>query len=310
MQIAYSLEKQLTNKATLLTIGKFDGFHKGHQLLIQTAVEQAQRCKCCSAVLTFDPHPDQVIHPERDIRLLTTLDERIELIATFNPDILIVLPFTPALMNTTAEAFMRQVCAALPLRELWVGANFSVGYRREGNISRLIEIGEQLNYSVGSVAPLLVEGAPVSSSRVRSLLRDGVVEGVEALLGRRFSVRGVVVRGDRRGHTIGYPTANLALNPIHALPAHGVYACYATIETLPQRLPAIVNIGVRPTFAGSHPTVEAHLLDWDGNLYGQKIQLSFWYRLRGEQRFGGIDELREQIRRDEAQARELFRYAA
>lgn len=306
MHLAYSLDEPLTERPVLLTIGKFDGFHLGHQLLIRTAIEQAKQNGYSSAVLTFDPHPSLVIHPEREVRLLTSLEERVELIALFQPDILIILPFTRTLMNTSAAEFMGSVCNALPLRELWVGANFTVGRRREGSVGRLIEIGRDLGYSVGSVAPLLIEGAPVSSSRVRNLLRDGVVEGVEALLGRRFGLRGVVVEGDRRGHTIGFPTANLDIDPILALPANGVYACYAKLDSDRQLFPAVVNIGVRPTFGEHRRTIEAHLLDQNMRLYGMKMQLVFCYHLRGEQRFSSMEHLREQIQRDVVQARELL----
>jgi riboflavin kinase / FMN adenylyltransferase len=306
VHIVSTLEHRITDQPAVLTIGKFDGFHRGHQLLIRTAIEHAQRSNSCSVVLTFDPHPSTVIHPERRQRLITSLEERIELIAAFNPDWLIVAPFTRETMMTTAEAYLRHLCTLMPLRELWVGANFVMGHNREGDIPTLMEIGQRLGFMVGSLSPMQIEGAPVSSSRVRHLLDQGKVEAVQKLLGRPFGVRGVVVEGNKRGRSIGFPTANLDGDPTHMVPANGVYACCACVEHQP--VPAIVNVGVRPTFAEAEmcPTVEAHLLDWQGNLYGQKMRLEFLHFLRGEQKFASVDELRAHIQRDEARARELL----
>ncbi|NJN65254.1 MAG: bifunctional riboflavin kinase/FAD synthetase [Chloroflexaceae bacterium] len=305
MHIAYALEQRITDQPSVLTIGKFDGFHRGHQLLVRTAIEHARREGYCSAVLTFDPHPATVIHPERKQRLITSLEERIELIAAFEPDWLMVAPFTRETMMTTAEAYMQRLCAIMPLRELWVGANFVMGHNREGDIPTLMEIGHRFGFVVGSIAPMQIEGAPVSSSRVRQLLDQGMVEAVQKLLDRPFGVRGRVVEGNQRGRTIGFPTANLEVDPAHMVPANGVYACCACVER--QTVPAIVNVGVRPTFGEMRHTVEAHLLDWQGNLYGQVVRLEFLHRLRGEQKFAGMTELRAQIERDAAQAREMLR---
>lgn len=306
MRIVHSIEHPLTDTRTLLTIGKFDGVHLGHQLLIRTATDRARQCGCASAVLTFEPHPGLVIRPERELRLLTSLDERIELISCYDPHVLIIAPFTHEVMNTTAYEYMSQLCSIMPLCELWTGSNFALGRDREGDIQRLMEIGDQLGYAVGSVAPMLVEGAPISSSRVRNLLRDGIVEGIDILLGRPFSIRGVVVEGDHRGRTIGFPTANVQLNdPLHAVPANGVYVCRAYVEDIAK--PAVVNIGVRPTFDGHHQTIEAHILDWSGTIYGKTMRLAFLHRLRGEQRFRGTDDLVAQITRDVAQARDVLK---
>lgn len=305
MQIAHSLDQKLTDKPTLLSIGKFDGFHRGHQLLIQTAIDRARTCGCTSAVMTFHPHPRQVTNPQGNIQLLTSLDERIELIATLDPDWLIIVPFTQEIMRTSAYDFMQLVYQVIPLRELWTGANFALGRNREGNVYRLMEIGDMLGYSVGSVPPMIIEGAPVSSSRVRNLLRDGIVEGIEVLLGRPFSLHGKVVVGEQRGRTIGFPTANIEMEyKDHAVPAKGVYACCTTIDDISYT--AVVNIGVRPTFDIGEQTIEAHVLDWSGDLYGQDLRIDFLHRLRGEQRFSGVDDLKAQIERDIRRSRELL----
>lgn len=304
MQIAYSLEQQLTDQPVVLTIGKFDGVHLGHRLLVQTAVEHAQALGCQSAVLTFDPHPDVVIRPQRELYLLTNLEERTELLASLGSDIVVIAPFNHVVMNTPADVYMRQVYHALPLRELCIGVDFALGRKREGNATRLAEIGLELGYTVHPVGPLFVDGEPVSASRVRQYLSAGNVEGVVPLLGRPFWLRGSVVQGDGRGHTIGYPTANIAVHPVHALPADGVYACRVYLNGTP--LPAVTNVGTRPTFEGTRRTVETHLLDWSGDLYGQHLRLEFLHRLRGEQKFDTVADLVAQIGRDVVRAREVL----
>lgn len=307
MHISYSLHHPLTTDPVVLTIGKFDGVHRGHQHLVRTVVERAQSQGMRSAVLTFDPHPTTVLRPEQEYYLLTSLEERVALLAELGPDCLIIAPFNRETMGTPAYAYMRQVCTAVPLRELWVGEHFALGRQREGNIPQLRELGAELGYTVHIVAPLLVAGERVASSQVRDLLREGQVEAVFPLLGRHFSVQGVVEEGDKRGQTIGFPTANLTIHNHHVLPADGVYACYAMVGE--QRIPAVTNVGVRPTFGGLNRTVEAHLLDWSGNLYGQVLRLEFWQRLRGERKFANVQELIAQIGRDAEQARAMLRDA-
>ncbi len=339
MRIVRSLKEHVTDCPTLLTIGKFDGFHRGHQLLIRTAIHNAKACNCCSAVLTFHPHPAAVIHPDWELRLLISLEERIELIRHNNPDLLIIAPFTHQTMQTTAYDYMHQICEVINLQELWVGTNFYVGRNREGNIQRLMEIGQTLGYTVGSVSPLRMGEEPISSTRVRTLLKAGQVEEAQHLLGRPFSLHGRVVQGDQRGRTIGFPTANLAIDPLYLRPANGVYACYVCAAASPDslllpcttghhktacrgahqrqresgtplkpctRYPAVVNVGIRPTFHGHQQTVEAHLLDWSGDLYGQDMRVAFLHHLRGEQRFSSIEALKEQIARDATRARALL----
>lgn len=288
----------------MLTIGKFDGVHLGHQRLVRGAVARAQQLGFASAVLTFEPHPDVVIRPERELYLLTSLEERIELLAQLGPELLLVVPFSRETMTTPAGDYMRQICTVLPLRELWVGEDFALGRGREGTVPRLRAIGQELGYTVETMGAVELDGAPVSASRVRQRLYAGDVEGAIPLLGRPFWIRGTVVQGDRRGHELGFPTANIAVAPVHALPADGVYACRVYLNG--EALPAVTNVGTRPTFGGTRRTVEAHLLDWSGNLYGEHLRLEFLHHLRGEQKFNGIDELVAQIGRDATRARELL----
>ncbi len=302
MHVVRSLDPGLITQPSALTIGKFDGLHLGHQRLITTTVERARSLGLASAVLTWEPHPNAVIRPGQPLQLLTSLEEKIELIARHGPDLLVVAPFTTSTMTTSADAYMRSIVAAIPLRELWVGADFAMGKGRSGDVANLMTIGIELGFAVGTVSKAVVAGAPVSSSRVRELLRVGAVAGVVPLLGRPFGLRGSVVQGDQRGRKLGFPTANLQIAPEHVLPADGVYASRVFLNG--EALPAVTNIGIRPTFDGLRRTVEAHLLDWSGDLYGRSVRIEFVERLRGEQRFDGSEALVAQIGRDAAAARE------
>jgi riboflavin kinase/FMN adenylyltransferase len=301
MELVQGLPQPINERPTILTIGVFDGVHLGHQHLMGTVVRRAQQLGCQSAALTFDPHPDLVLHPERERHALASLDERIERIAALGIDLLIVLPFSRELMALTAPEFMARLCASVALRELWVGWDFALGRGREGNVARLREIGQSLGYSVHPVEPLLLDEAVVSSTRIRAALREGDIAAATALLGRPFSLRGVVAQGDRRGRTIGFPTANVGVEARHVLPADGVYVCRAIVNH--SHYGAVTNVGLRPTFAGMHRTVEAYLLDFADEIYGETIELDFLQRLRGEQKFDGIASLVAQITSDVAAAR-------
>ena len=302
MEIVHGLPSAINTRLTILTIGAFDGVHRGHQHLIGSTVRRARQLECQSAALTFDPHPDMVMHPERERMYLTSFEERAELIEALGVDLLIVLGFTRELMTLPAAAFMAHVCQAIALRELWIGWDFALGRRREGTLPRLREIGHELGYSVHPVdAFAFADGTPVSSTRIRDLLRAGDAATAARLLGRPFSVRGIVARGDQRGRTIGFPTANITISDHHLLPGDGVYVCHAWVNG--QRYGAVTNVGLRPTFAGTHRTIEAYLLDFVGDIYGEVARLDILHRLRGEQTFAGIAALVAQINADVAAAR-------
>jgi riboflavin kinase/FMN adenylyltransferase len=288
-------------------MGKYDGLHLGHQQLIRTTVERARELGMRSVVLTWEPHPNAVIRPDQPLRLITLLDEKIARIADLGPDLLIIAPFTSETKATSAEAYMAQIHAAVPLRELWVGEGFAMGRERTGDVPSLMAIGRDLGFAVGAVSEVRNSTTRVSASLVRERLDAGDVTGAQALLGRSFALRGTVVEGDKRGRTIGFPTANMQIDPLQIVPADGVYACRAFLADGSAYLPAVTNIGVRPTFDGLRRTVEAHLLDWSGDLYGQVVRLTFEQRLRGEQKFASIDDLVAQIRRDADAARTLLR---
>jgi riboflavin kinase / FMN adenylyltransferase len=308
MELVQGLPQPINERPTVLTIGAFDGVHHGHRHLIGSAVRRARMLDCQSAVLTFDPHPDLVIHPERGRHYLTSADERAQLIAGLGLDLLIILPFTREVMAQSAHEFMSRVCHAVALRELWVGWDFALGRGREGDLPRLRAIGHELGYNVHPVEPFVLHGATVSSSRIRAALRDGDVVAAATLLDRPFCLRGLVMEGDRRGRTIGFPTANIAVDAQHALPADGVYVCHAWLGD--QRYGAVTNVGVRPTFAGAHRTVEAYLLDFVGEIYGETLRLDFLHRLRGEQKFDGIAALIAQITEDVGAARAWLKQQA
>ena len=304
MQTVYSLDEPINDRPTVITMGKFDGLHRAHQHLIEQVVTRARELGWQSAVLTWDPHPSFVTQPQRDLRLLTDLPEKIGLIERLGPDLLIVAPFTTATMATSAEDYLAEIGQAVVFKELWVGENFAMGRGRAGTLPNLIVLGEQQGFVINTVAAQTWKDETISASRVRQALSDGSLDLANHLLGRSFSLQGTVIEGDKRGRTIGFPTANLAIDQRRMLPANGVYACYAIHGG--ERLPAVTNIGVRPTFDGVRRTVEAHLLDWSGDLYGQSLELTFERRLRGEHKFSSIEELINQIGHDADQAREFL----
>jgi riboflavin kinase/FMN adenylyltransferase len=288
-----------------VTVGNFDGVHRGHQALVSAAVARARETSGLSVVLTFDPHPARVLGPGRAPAALTTLPQKEELLALLGVDRLAVLPFDAGVARLSPEAFAREVLqGTLGARHVVVGESVRFGHRREGDAVALAALGAELGFSVRAQPPVLDEGSPVSSSRVRDELARGDVRASRSLLGRPYFVDATVVRGDGRGRTIGVPTANL-LPENEILPAQGVYAARCRVPD-GAFWPAVVNLGHRPTFRGEHLTVEAHLIDFDGDLYGARVRLEFHERLRGEQRFDGKEALVARIRVDVAQARTLL----
>lgn len=306
MDVVHTLEPGISARPSALTMGKFDGLHLGHQQLIDTTVERARAQGLASVVLTWEPHPNAVLRPGQPLELLTSLEEKIELIGRRGVDLLIVAPFTAETKATSAEDYMAQIVAAVPLRELWVGADFAMGRGRAGDVPSLKAIGTRMGFTVGTVQQVTSGGVPVSASRVRELLRSGDVEGVVALLGRPFGLRGVVVEGEKRGRSIGFPTANIAVDPAHVLPADGIYAGRVYLNGEGQGLPAATYVGTQPTFDGARRTVEPYILDWSGDLYGRSIRVEFLHRIRGDEKFAGVEALVAQMERDVERARELL----
>jgi riboflavin kinase/FMN adenylyltransferase len=287
-----------------VTVGNFDGVHRGHQALVSAAVARARETGGRAVVLTFDPHPARVLKPGRAPAALTTLAQKEEILGDLGVDLLAVLPFDASVAGLSPEAFARTVLhGVLGASDVVVGESFRFGHRRAGDARALLALGERLGFSVQALPPVLEGGSPVSSSRVRDELVRGDVGAARSLLGRPYFVDAAVVRGDGRGRAIGVPTANLeADNEI--LPAHGVYAARCRVPGGRWRV-AVVNLGRRPTFGGGRVTLEAHLVDFEGDLYGARLRLEFHGRLRGELRFDGPQALVARIRQDVAEARAL-----
>ncbi len=305
MDVFDGFPKPAIAQPVFLTIGNFDGVHRGHQMLVSELALAAHAEGGVAGLLTFEPHPVAVLRPELKAPRLTSNEERAELLAALGLDFVVVHPFTRETAATPAAQFVATLTAHLPLHELWVGPDFALGRGRDGNTERLAELGHEMGFLVHVVSPFDWQGDPVRSSRVRGLLtEEGAVAQAKALLGRPYRVWGEVVRGAQRGQTLGFPTANLRLPDERLVPAYGVYACWAWRGDAGH--PAVVNIGVRPSFDNGLPSVEAYLLNFSGDLYGETLGLSFIQRLRGEKKFADIGQLVEQIRSDAAAAAEIL----
>lgn len=305
MQHYRSLEAVSLINGSWLTIGVFDGVHRGHQEIIRQLTAGAHENGAPAVVLTFSRHPAQVLGGA-ELKWLTTPDERAEILAGLGVDVVITHPFDKQTAALTSEEFMAQVKEHLGLQKLLAGYDFALGHNRTGNVPRLIEIGHQIGYDVLPVAAVQFDGQIISSTLIRQQIKDGDVAGAAVKLGRPYALSGAVMRGDGRGRTIGIPTANMDVPLEKAIPANGVYACQTFVGA--DGYKAVVNIGVRPTFTsgGVAPRVEAHLLGFDADIYDQTIRLEFIERLRGEQKFSGIDALVAQIRMDIAEANDIL----
>ena len=292
----------------MVTIGVFDGVHRGHQQIIGRAVDQARETGVASVVLTFDPHPSEVVRPGSHPPMLTGQHAKAELLEGLGVDVLCVLPFTMDFSRLTPDAFVHAVLVEhLHARSVVVGENFRYGHKAAGDVAALAASGRRFGFSVQGMALQGTQDTTWSSTYVRSCVDAGDLEGAAAALGRDHRVDGVVVRGDQRGREIGYPTANLEPLPWSAVPADGVYAGHL-LRAGGVRLPAAISIGTNPTFAGRERRVEAYVLDAQPglDLYGEHVGLSFASRLRETLRFDGVDPLVEQMGRDVARTRELL----
>jgi riboflavin kinase/FMN adenylyltransferase len=286
-----------------LALGTFDGVHLGHREVIRGALDWGRSAGVPAAVVTFDPHPLQVLRPDSPPRLITPTNVKVSLIETLGVDEIVVIPFTEELSRMSAESFAGDVLGdALGARRLSVGANFRFGHEARGDVGLL----QQSESFETAVVPLIeVGGKPVSSTRIRELLEAGAVGEAAELLGAPFRLEGPVVEGDARGRLLDMPTANLALPPEVVLPATGIYAGVAPIEG--EDRAAAVSVGVRPTFEeAGELKVEAYLLDFEGDLYGRTLTLQLIERIRDEERFDSAEELVEQMHRDVARVREIL----
>ncbi len=290
---------------SIVTIGVFDGVHVGHQKLVRRLVEEARLAGLTSVVLTFFPHPDVVLRGVQGRYYLTSPEERADLLLGMGVDRVITHTFNREISRIPAAEFVARLVEQLKMTALWVGADFALGYRREGNVDFLRAQGQLYGFTVDTVGLKLgVQNEVISSSRIREALAAGDVEQVGQWLGRLYRLKGPVIEGDHRGRTLGFATANIEPWAEQLLPANGVYACWVYAGR--DRFMAVTNIGVQPTFDASQLKVEAYLLDFAGDLYGQDVRLDFVRRLRAEKRFASVDDLVAQIRQDVSESRALL----
>jgi riboflavin kinase/FMN adenylyltransferase len=308
MRLFHGTDNAKIARPTVLTLGVFDGLHLGHQLIMKTIVERARATGAVPTVITFDPHPRALLHPESAPPLLQTFDQKIEALGVLGIEQTIVIHFDQSFAQIRAEDFLRAVIAdRLHAREVYLGCGFAFGHGREGNIELLRSVSQSLGFLADEVPELRLRGRRVSSSRIRELLQQGRVNLARRMLGRPYGVEGRVVRGAGRGAPLGFPTANL--HPQNrVIPRNGVYVTATLIDGQWRR--SVTNIGTRPTFGSANESsVETFVMNWSGDLYGDVVRVRFLHRLRAEKKFGSIDELKSQIERDVARAHTFFERA-
>lgn len=293
---------------SVVTVGVFDGVHRGHQQLISRAVERGRERDLPTVLVTFDPHPAELVRPGSHPARLTSLRRRAELVAELGVEAFCVLPFTPTLAHMPPAEFVHEVLVErLHAADVVVGSNFRFGHRAAGDVAMLTQLGQRFGFGVRGVDLIRDDGIAFSSTYVRSCIDAGDVSAAAAALGRPHRVEGVVVHGARRGRELGFPTANVATPPHTALPADGVYAGRFVIGTpVPRLLPAAVSVGTNPTFSGRVRTVEAYVLDVSEDFYGYEVGLDFVARVRGQERFDRIEDLVERMGTDVEQVRAIL----
>jgi len=303
-----SVEQQLKgvcpSKGTAVTIGTFDGVHRGHQYLFQSLKKAADSEDLLTCAIVFRNQPRSVLVPDVDVEYITPWDERKSLIKAQGVDHLVPLDFTRELASIRAREFVDMLVADLKMKALVVGPDFALGHRREGDIAALRLMGRELDFRVQALEPKAVDDQPIRSRVLRKMISDGQVVDAAQMLGRPFSLKGVVIEGDRRGRDLGFPTANLALGESILAPKHGIYATWATFRG--EKRPSATSIGVRPTFGGGPRFVEVYVMDFTGDLYGETIDVEFAGLLRDEQYFGSVDALVRQMEKDVDQARAIL----
>lgn len=307
MKIFHGTENANILRPTVLTLGVFDGLHLGHQKIMETVVERANATGSHATAITFDPHPRAVLHPESAPPLLQTLDQRLANFEVLGIEQAIVIPFTHEFASNPAEDFLRQIVHdRLHAKEVYLGKGFAFGKDRGGNIELLRRMSNELGFFADEVDEVRLHKMRISSSKIRELLAAGRVNLSRRMLGRPYGVEGVITRGNRRGHTIGFPTANLKPHN-RVIPKFGVYATATLLDGKWRR--SITNIGVRPTFETDvEPSIETYIFDFEGELYGDVLRVRFLHRLRDEKKFSGIDELKAQIQKDSERALNYFRH--
>jgi riboflavin kinase/FMN adenylyltransferase len=305
MRLFHGTDNAEIQRPTVLTLGVFDGLHLGHQLIMRTVVERAAATGAVPTVITFDPHPRAVLHPESAPPLLQTLDQKVEGFGVLGIEQTIVIHFDEAFSQIRAEEFLRDVARdRLHATEVYLGCGFAFGHNREGNVELLRRVGDELGFVADEVPEVRLRNQRVSSSRIRALLSAGKVNLARRLLGRPYGVEGRVERGAERGATLGFPTANLRPRN-RVIPRNGVYVTGTLIDGQWRR--SVTNVGLRPTFTeDTEPSVETFVLNWAGDLYGDVVRVRFLHRLRDERKFASIDKLKTQIETDVKRAQSYF----
>lgn len=293
---------------TVLTVGTFDGVHAGHRAILDTVVRKAKERNARSALVTFDPHPRNIISPgDAGIKLLTTIQERSEVLKELGIDVMIVIPFDRDFSLLSSEEFVRDIIhKKIGVSEFVIGYDHQFGRNREGTIETIETLGEELGFDAYVVSKREIGEQTVSSTAIRrALMEEGNVEQAAEFLQRPYRLNGMVVHGEKRGKDIGFPTANIRPeHPQKVIPEDGVYA--VRIRVMDNWFKGMMNIGTRPTFEGQERTMEVNLFDFDEDIYGKEVQVRFYHRIRDEQKFDGINELIEQLKKDEQQARKLL----
>jgi len=294
------IEQELANIGpqgeTLLTIGVFDGVHAGHRYLLETLQQQTAEKNLLSGVVTFNPHPQSVLHPRNQLLWLSDPEDRVKSLQKLGINLVAALTFTPEVAQLSAHEFMSLVKKHLRMRSIMVGPDFTLGRGQEGNIHLLRALGREMKFSVEVIPPYTINDEVVSSTLIRQALAQGDMEKVRRLMRHYFQIGGKVIASDRRGRILGFPTANLDIKPQQALPGNGIYATITQVDD--KQFPSATNIGTRPTFGEGEKNVETHLLNYKGDLYGKEIRVEFMQKLRDEQRFPSSEELKAQIRKD------------
>lgn len=304
MLVEEELSRYTPEKDMLLTMGVFDGVHLGHKHLISQLKKKAAKRGLLAGVVTFRQHPLEVLAPGTQMPYLTSLEEKLALLGQEGVDAVIPLTFTPELAGLGAEEFVSLLQRHLRMKGLVIGPDFALGRDREGDVEALRRLGKRMGFDVTVTEPAKIEGNVVSSTSIRRELAAGNIRKVVGLIGRSFSLEGQVVAGDARGREMGFPTANLEINPGQTLPADGIYATIAHVDG--QAYKSVTNIGKRPTFGENERTVETYIMDFSGDLYGRRIKLEIIERLRGEKKFDSVAELERQMAEDVRRSLEVL----
>lgn len=305
MKLYYDLDDvQASFPNPVITLGNFDGVHLGHQRIFQALKDEAKRIHGTDIIITFFPHPLKVLFPERAPHLITTLDERLRLIQACGNEIIVCIPFTRKFSNLSAERFVREILVQkFGVKEVLVGQDARFGKDREGDVDFLRESGKKFDFSVQEIEPVQIRGMETNSTRIRRCVQEGKFRESASMLGRLYGITGTVCEGDKRGRTLGFPTANLQTDS-ELLPPDGVYAVWASVGGTLN--PGIASLGSKPTFSGKTFCIEVHILDFDKNIYGETVRMDFVERIREERTFPDAQALIGQIHKDAQKAREIL----